>query len=519
MADSTHKSYYITTPIYYLSGTPHIGTAYTSIICDALARFKRLDGYNVKYLSGTDEHGLKVFQCAEKAGMDIQAYCDAEVEKFKAFTPLLNLSNDDFIRTTEDRHKRAATAFWQAMEENGWIYKDSYSGWYAVSDEAYYTEEECYICPDTKKRKATASGNEVVWMEEDSYFFKMSAFQDKLLTHYEQNPDAIQPASRRNEVLSFIKSGLRDISISRSKLSWGIPVPNDDKHVMYVWTDALVNYLTGLGYPDQTPEMENLWPSAVHIVGKDILRFHAVYWPTMLMAAGLPLPKTVFAHGWLMAGDGRKMSKSLGNAIIPTDIIERYGLDQLRYYLMRDVVFGNDGNISAEALVHRTNSDLANDLGNLAQRVLSMVAKNCDGKIPTPEGFEPEDQALLQQADALLNTVRGHMDDLAPHKALEEIWVVVRAANAYIDHMAPWALRKTNLGRMETVLMTLCEVIRRIGLCTHAFMPQSSDKILDQLAITPDDRSFAAWNKALVAETTLPKPEGIFPRFVAKEAA
>ncbi len=514
MSDS--KKYYVTTPIYYVNDKPHLGHTYTTIACDVLARFKRLDGYNVKFLTGTDEHGLKVKQSAEKAGMTPQEFTDQVSQNFRDLCPAMNFSNDDFIRTTEDRHTRSCQHLWKILEERGEIYLDKYAGWYAVRDEAYYAEDELSDGPNGKK--IAPSGAEVEWMEEESYFFRLSAWGDKLLELYERNPTFVMPETRMNEVKSFVKSGLKDLSVSRTTFDWGVPVPGNDKHVMYVWIDALTNYITAAGYPD---DMGEYWPADLHMVGKDILRFHAVYWPAFLMAAGIEPPKRVFAHGWWTI-EGEKMSKSLGNAISPYDLIERYGVDQSRYFLLRENPFGNDGDFCHAHAINRINNDLANGLGNLAQRTLSFIYKNCDGKIPIPAEFTDNDRSLLKKAqEGMLGVVRRELDVQRFHKALEAIWDVVNAANVYIDVEAPWSLKKTDTVRMGTVLYVLTETIRCLGLIVQPVMPESSAKMLDQLAIEAGERSFDSLSpsKSIAAGTQIPQPQGVFPRLVEEEKA
>ncbi len=514
------KHFYCTTPIYYLSGEPHIGTAYPNLACDVLSRFKRMDGYDVKFLTGTDEHGLKVLQCATRDNMAPQDYADREVKKFKNIANLMNSSYDDFIRTTEERHKKAVTALWEKLVAKNQIYLSKYAGWYAVSDEAYYDENETAL-NEKGERYATTSPvkAKVEWMEEESYFFRLSAWQQPLLDHYKQNPDAVMPHSRLNEVLRFIEGGLHDLSISRTTFNWGIKVPGNDKHVMYVWIDALTNYISALGYPDQTSDMTNFWPVDVHIVGKDILRFHAVYWPAFLMAAGLPTPTRVFATGYILA-NGTKMSKSLGNAIIPKNLVETYGLDQTRYFLMREIAFGQDGSYSDEAMQQRVNHDLANDFGNLAQRVLSFVFKHNDMRLPQIGDLLAADLNLLDLAGPnLLDAVRDKLDKQEFHRALETIWTVIRQANIYVDEQAPWGLRKTDTARMQTVLGVLCEVIRRLALLASPFMPDSCNKLLDQLAVPVDQRDFTTLDDQihLVGGAVIAQPTGIFPRYAAAE--
>ncbi|MBI3507008.1 MAG: methionine--tRNA ligase [Proteobacteria bacterium] len=512
------KSYYITTPIYYVNDVPHIGHAYTTLACDVLARFKRLDGYEVLYLTGTDEHGQKVEKSAIAAGMTPKDFTDKVSANFRALRDTMGYSNDDFIRTTEPRHIRASQAIWQAMaarktpKGNDNIYLGKYDGWYAVRDEAYYDESELTTGPDGKKR--APSGAEVEWVEEPSYFFRLSDWGDWLLDFYKTNPDAVAPSTRLNEVRSFVEQGLHDLSISRTTFGWGVKVPGDEKHVMYVWLDALTNYITAAGYPDvDSDKFKKFWPADLHMVGKDIVRFHTVYWPAFLTAAGLPPAKRVFAHGW-WTKEGQKISKSLGNAIDPVKLVAQYGLDPVRYFFMREVSFGQDGDFSDAAMIRRTNTDLANDLGNLAQRVLSFVAKNAGAAVPTPGAFADADRAMLDAAAALLPAARTELGQQAFHKALEAIFAVVADANRYVDSQAPWTLRKTDPARMATVLYVLMETLRRVGLLLQAFMPTSIAKLLDLLAIPADKRQLSAWDEALVAGTALPTPAGLFPRYV-----
>ncbi|WP_176037376.1 methionine--tRNA ligase [Brucella tritici] len=511
----SREKYYITTAIAYPNGKPHIGHAYELIATDAMARFQRLNGKDVFFLTGTDEHGIKMLQSARKEGITPRELADRNTAAFRQMADVLNSSNDDYIRTSEERHYKASQAIWKAMADNGDIYKGGYAGWYSVRDEAYYGEEETEVREDGVRYGP--QGTPVEWVEEESYFFRLSAYQDKLLDLYENNPGFIMPAERRNEIVSFVKSGLKDLSISRTTFDWGIPVPGDEKHVMYVWVDALTNYITALGYPDTTDEKWGYWPADAHIIGKDISRFHAVYWPAFLMSAGIPLPKRVFAHGFLF-NRGEKMSKSLGNVIDPFGLVERYGLDQLRYFLMREVPFGQDGSYSHDAIVNRTNADLANDLGNLAQRSLSMIAKNCEGKVPVPGEFSDADKAILDQADTALDTARKAMDDQALHLALGAIFAVVAEANRYFAGQEPWALRKTDPARMGTVLYVTAEVIRRVGIMVQPFIPQSAEKLLDILAIPANKRQFSDVTASqLVGGTDLPAPQPVFPRYVETE--
>ncbi|MBN43060.1 MAG: methionine--tRNA ligase [Alphaproteobacteria bacterium] len=509
--------YYVTTPIYYVNDRPHIGHAYTTLACDVLARFKRLEGHEVHFLTGTDEHGQKVEKSARAAGVETQNFTDEVSQNFRRLADDMNYSNDDFIRTTEARHIHAAQAIWRRIQANGHIYLGSYSGWYAVRDEAFYAEGELEETDDG--RKVGPSGAEVEWVEEPSYFFDLSKWQQPLLDFYAANPDFIGPDTRRNEVISFVEGGLRDLSISRTSFTWGIPVPDDSDHIMYVWLDALTNYITAVGYPDENnSDYLKFWPADLHMVGKDIVRFHAVYWPAFLMAANLAPPKRVYAHGWLL-NKGEKMSKSLGNVVLPEDLIERYGLDPVRYYLLREVPFGSDGYISHETMVSRINGDLANDIGNLAQRSLSMVAKNCDSMVPQPGPFTSDDKALLSAAVAALDSIREEFNRQAFHRGLEVIWRVVSDANRYVDSQAPWELRKSDPSRMGTVLYVLAETIRHLAILIQPVMPDSAADMLDQLNVPGEARSFVNLgpDHALKAGTTLPKPRPVFPRFVDEE--
>jgi len=510
--DGGKNIYYITTPIYYVNDVPHIGHAYTTLACDVLARFMRLDGREVRFLTGTDEHGQKVEKSAAAVGMDPQAFVDKVSRNFRDLAAAMNFSHDDFIRTTERRHVSAVQALWRKLVAAGEIYLGSYAGWYAVRDEAFYGEDELVAGPDGEKR--APSGAEVEWVEEPSYFFRLSAWQDRLLEFYERHPDFVLPESRFNEVKAFVRSGLQDLSVSRTSFHWGIPVPDAPGHIMYVWLDALANYITAVGYPDESAEMfRTFWPADLHMVGKDILRFHAVYWPAFLMAAGIAPPRRVFAHGW-WTNEGQKISKSLGNVIDPLALVERYGLDPVRYFLMREVPFGNDGDFSHRAMIGRLNGDLANDLGNLAQRVLAMVARNCRGAVPRPGPATPADLALATAADSLLQTLRSTMSEQAFHRALGALWQVISAANRYVDEQAPWALKNTDPNRMEAVLYNLMEVLRHLAILTQPFMPDAMAALLDQLAVPGDRRDFARLDQALVAGTALPKPSGIFPRYL-----
>jgi methionyl-tRNA synthetase len=509
MAD---RRYYLTTPIYYVNDAPHIGHAYTTLACDVLARFMRLDGRDVMFLTGTDEHGQKVEKSAAVAGMGPKDFTDKVSQNFRDLARAMNFSHDDFIRTTEARHIRACQALWERLLKNDQIYLGKYAGWYAVRDEAYYAEDELTTSPSGKK--IAPSGAEAEWVEEPSYFFRLSAWQDRLLKFYDDHPDFIAPEVRRNEVTSFVRSGLRDLSVSRTSFKWGVPVPNDPAHIMYVWLDALTNYITAAGFPDvESPTFRRFWPADLHMVGKDILRFHAVYWPAFLMAGDLAPPRRVFAHGW-WTNEGQKISKSTGNVIDPLSLIERYGLDPVRYFLMREIPFGNDGDFSHRAMVNRMNGDLANDFGNLAQRVLSMINKNCAAAVPDHGSFSSADQVLLGAAEGLYGRLVDEIGRQAFHTALESMWQVVAMGNRYVDEQAPWALNKNDPPRMATVLYVVADVVRRLAILAQPFMPGSCGRLLDQLAVPVDQRQFAALVRRLPPGTALPKPTGVFPRFV-----
>ena len=506
---SAPQAFYVTTPIFYVNDSPHIGHAYNTVACDVLARFMRLDGHNVKFLTGTDEHGQKVENAAKKAGESPKDFVDRVSQRFRDLREPMGLTNDDFIRTTEDRHIASVQQLWRELAARDEIYLGAYEGWYSVRDEAFYTEAELI------EGKAP-TGAPVEWVAEPSYFFRLSAWQDRLLEFYEANPDFIGPKTRRNEVISFVTGGLNDLSVSRTSFKWGVPVPDDPDHVMYVWIDALTNYITALGYPDaESADYKVFWPNSLHLVGKDILRFHAVYWPAFLMAAGLEPPQRVYAHGW-WTSEGEKISKSLGNVIEPLALVEQYGLDQIRYFLLREVPFGNDGDFSRRALVNRINGDLANDFGNLSQRVLSMIAKNCEGCVPEPGAFTKDDQALLDAAGALLDIMRKLLARQEFHNALIAQWQVIGEANRYIDAQAPWTLRKTDPARMATVLYVLAETIRHLAILAQPVMPTAAGRMLDQLSVPEDARGFACLDagSALSPGTALPKPEGLFPRYV-----
>jgi methionyl-tRNA synthetase len=517
-APSAGKSFYITTAIAYPNGVPHIGHAYEAIATDALARFQRLDGKDVFFLTGTDEHGLKMVQTAEAEGLPTMDVATRNAGRFKEMDERLNVSFDRFIRTTEAQHHRSSQAIWQRIADNGDIYLDRYSGWYSVRDEAYYAEEETVVGDDQVRRGP--QGTPVEWVEENSYFFKLSAYQDRLLKLYESQPDFIGPDSRKNEVVSFVKSGLRDLSISRTTFDWGVKVPGDPAHVMYVWLDALTNYITGVGFPNESDSNWRYWPADLHIIGKDIIRFHAVYWPAFLMSAGIPLQKRVYAHGFLF-NKGEKMSKSVGNVVDPFNLANQYGVDQIRYFFLREVSFGQDGSYNHEAIVNRINADLANDLGNLAQRSLSMIAKQLDGVLPEPGAFTDNDKAILAQADGMIALARIAMATQQIHHWLNAVWAVVAEANRYFAGEAPWALAKTDPPRQGTVLYVTAEVVRQIAILAQPVMPASSAKLLDSLGIPQDARDFAALGGTtrIKPGTRLPAPVGIFPRYVEPSAA
>ena len=510
--------YYITTAISYPNGPPHIGHAYEAIATDAIARFMRLDGYDVYFLTGTDEHGQKIQQTAAKEGLTPRQLLDRNVPRFEAMVKRMNCSNDDFIHTTEERHHRSSEAIWQRMEQNGDIYLGKYAGWYSVRDEAYYAENETQL-DEQKVRVSAKTGTPVEWVEEASYFFKLSAYQDKLLKLYER-PNFVLPKERLNEVASFVRGGLQDLSISRTTFDWGIRVRGSDGHIMYVWVDALTNYITGVGFPDTGSEkFKRYWPASLHVIGKDIVRFHAVYWPAFLMSAGIEVPQRIFSHGFLF-NRGEKMSKSVGNVIDPFTMADTYGVDQFRYFFLREVPFGQDGNYSHEAIVNRINADLANDLGNLAQRSLSMIGKACAGKLPEPGAFSESDKTIIAAADAMIGTAREHMKTQQLHQVLNCVWAVVADANRYFASEAPWALAKTDPKRQGTVLYVTAEVLRQVAILAQPFVPSSASKLLDLLAIEAKDRSFDALKPAsrIKAGVTLPPPSPVFPRYVEAES-
>ncbi len=510
------RPYYVTTAITYVNGNPHVGHAYEYIATDAIARFKRLDGFDVRFLTGTDEHGLKMAQAAAAEGISPQELARRNSDVFQRLQGKLNISFDRFIRTTDADHHRASKDIWQRMADAGDIYLDAYAGWYSVRDERYFNEDETAM-DAAGTRIAIETGAPVTWTEEQTYFFRLSAYTDKLLAHYETNPSFIAPQVRRNEVVSFVSGGLHDLSISRTSFDWGVPVPGHPDHVMYVWVDALTNYLTGVGYPDTEADLfRRYWPADLHMIGKDIIRFHTVYWPAFLMSAEIELPQRVYAHGFLL-NSGEKMSKSVGNVIDPLTLVDQFGVDQVRYFFLREVPFGQDGSYSDEAIITRINTDLANELGNLAQRSLSMVAKNLDGIAPTPGEFNADDVELLTIADGLLAQVRDHFNTQSMHLALETIWLMLGAANKYFSAQQPWVLRKSesegDQTRFRTVLFTTLEAVRIAALLIQPVLPESAGKLLDLLGQPRDQRTFEALGTRLSPGTVLPPPTGVFPRY------
>lgn len=516
-APARNNVFYITTAIAYPNGSPHIGHAYEAIATDVLARFARLDGKDVFFLTGTDEHGQKMIQTAAGENMSVSALAARNAGRFRQMDERLNVSFDRFIRTTEEQHHRSSQEIWRRMEANGDVYADTYSGWYSVRDEAYYAEDETRLNDDGVR--LGPQGTPVEWVEEKSYFFRLSAYQDKLLKLYEEHPDFIGPDSRRNEVVSFVKGGLRDLSISRTTFDWGVKVPGDEEHVMYVWVDALTNYITGVGFPDESDRNWRYWPADVHIIGKDIIRFHAVYWPAFLLSAGIPLPKRVYAHGFLF-NRGEKMSKSVGNVVDPFNLADQYGVDQMRYFFLREVPFGQDGNYNHEAIVARINADLANDLGNLAQRSLSMIAKQLGGVLPEPGEFSDNDKAILAMADGMITASREAMASQQIHQWLNAVWAVVAEANRYFAGEAPWALAKTDPARQKTVLYVTAEVVRQIAILAQPAMPTASNLLLDSLGIPEGERNFAMLGgaKRIAPGSTLPAPTPAFPRYIEPAA-
>ena len=516
---ATKPRYYLTTAIAYPNGAPHIGHAYEAIATDAIARFMRLDGYDVFFLTGADEHGQKMLQTAAKEGLSPRELSDRNVAQFQAMVARMNCSNDDYIRTTEPRHHRSSQAIWARMAQAGDIYLDKYSGWYSGRDEAFYGESET-AAGGGGIRLSTKTGTPVEWVEEESYFFRLSAYRQKLLDLYERVPDFVLPQERLNEVASFVRGGLQDLSISRTTFDWGIPVPGDPRHIMYVWVDALTNYITGVGFPDtESEKFRRYWPADLHVIGKDIVRFHAVYWPAFLMSAGVEVPRRVFSHGFLF-NRGEKMSKSVGNVIDPFALADAYGVDPLRYFLLREVPFGQDGNYSHEAIVARINADLANDLGNLAQRSLTMIARNFGGVLPAPGLFSAADRTILAAADALVGRSRELMKTQQLHQVLNAVWAVVADANRYFAGEAPWALAKTDPQRQGTVLYVTAEVIRQVAILALPFMPVAAAKLLDLVGVPDSERIFTTLGgeKRLAAGTNLPPPAPVFPRYVEPTA-
>ena len=510
------QPFYITTAISYPNGRPHIGHAYEAIGTDAIARFQRMRGKDVFFLTGTDEHGLKMAQAAREKGVPPAQFAEEMSACFKQMDDLLNISYDRFIRTTEPSHHKASQAIWEAMAAKGDIYIGRYEGWYSVRDEAYYGEEE--LVEADSGEKLSPQGTEVEWTVEESWFFRLSAYQDRLLAHYEANPDFIRPEARRNEVLRFVEGGLSDLSISRTSFDWGVKVPGSDNHVMYVWLDALTNYITGVGYPDGGEVWDRYWPADIHVIGKDVVRFHAIYWPAFLMSAEIPLPKQIFGHGWLLSR-GEKMSKSVGNVVDPNDLARAFGVDPLRYFLLREVTFGQDGSYSPEAIVTRVNADLANSFGNLAQRTLSFIARNCDGILPQSGEGDPADEALLSLVrDVVTTDLPRHFEALALSQGIEAWLKAVFACNQYIDVQAPWTLRKTDPERMNAVLATLYAAIRDLTIAISPVIPGSAERLLDQMGIPKEERSFAALEDKSAYERLagsgfrLAAPTPIFPR-------
>jgi methionyl-tRNA synthetase len=478
------KKFYITTPIYYPSAKPHMGHAYSSIIADFFARFKRIDGFQVHFLTGTDEHGLKIQRSAEKENVDPKQFCDQISETFRNLSKTLNLTNTDFIRTTEDRHKKTVQYLWNELLKNDDIYLSKYSGWYSVSDEAFYTEDEIEEIDGNKR--SISSKSSVEWIEEESYFFRLSKWEKPLLEYYDNHPDFISPSSRKNEVVSFVKGGLKDLSVSRKSFSWGIKVPNDKEHVIYVWLDALTNYISALNYPNKNDKLyKDFWPASIHLIGKDILRFHAVYWPAFLLAAKIELPLKVYGHGWILSGD-EKMSKSKGNILDPIEIIKEYGLDPLRYYLIKEVSFGNDGNISQERLEDCINSDLANNFGNLCQRVTAFAIKNCDSLVPKDIEFQNDDLIILNKYKDNLTNIRKKIDNQDINFYIEYIVNSLFEANKYFNDQEPWK-KKDDLTRLNTIVYTTLEIVRKISFLLFPIIPQSSLKALKIFDLSEND--------------------------------
>ena len=509
--------FYVTTAIPYANGAPHIGHAYERIATDAIARFKRLDGYDVLFVTGMDEHGQKMQQTAARADVTPQALADGTAAEFARMGEALNAIADDVVRTTQPRHRAAAQEIWARMAARGDIYLSRYPGWYSVRDEAFFDEAELTLRPDGTR--AAPTGAPVEWVEEESYYFRLSAYAERLLAHYDAHPDFIVPETYRNEIVAFVARGLTDLSISRSTFDWGVPVPGDPRHVMYVWVDALTNYLTATGFPDAEASRAAYWPADAHVIGKDITRFHAIFWPAFLLSAGLPLPKQIVVHGFLF-NRGEKMSKSVGNVVDPFALAERYGVDALRYFLLRDVPFGQDGNYSHDAIVARTNADLANDLGNLAQRSLSMIARNLEGRVPARGASTAADETILAAAAALPQRVRELMGSYAIHAALAEIWRVVADTNRYFAAEEPWTKRKTDPARMASVLHVTADVLRTLAIVASPFIPGAAARLLDALGVDAANRTLAAaaQNFGLTPTAPLPPPTPIFPRYVEDAA-
>jgi methionyl-tRNA synthetase len=514
---AARQTFYITTAIPYANGAPHIGHAYERIATDAISRFHRLDGREVLFVTGMDEHGLKMQQTAQREGLTPQVLADRTAAQFEAMGEKLDARADDIVRTTQDRHKQASQAIWERMQARGDIYLSKYSGWYSVRDEAYYDADEL---TERDGQRFAPTGTPVEWVEEESYFFKLSAYAEKLLAHYEANPDFVTPEKYRNEIVAFVKRGLNDLSISRTTFDWGVPVPGDPRHVMYVWVDALTNYITGAGFPDETAERWKFWPANAHVIGKDITRFHAVFWPAFLMSAGVALPHQIVVHGFLF-NRGEKMSKSVGNVIDPFTLADHYGVDQLRYFFLREVPFGQDGNYSHEAIVNRINAELANDLGNLAQRSLSMVAKNCEGRTPACAEMTDDDRKMLDEAYALVDAARTEMESFALHNVLAATSATVSQLNRYFASQEPWRLTKTDPARRDTVLYVTMEALRNVAIVLQPFIPAAAAKLLNLLAVPPDARDFQACGDAgrLVSGAALPAPAPVFPRYVEPEAS
>ena len=510
------KNFYITTPIYYPSAKPHMGHAYSSIIADFFARFKRIDGFNVNFLTGTDEHGLKIERAAKLKGIDTLKFCDEISKTFRDLSKTLNLTNTDFIRTTENRHKKSVQNFWKELENSGDIYLSKYSGWYSVSDEAFYSDDE--IEEIDGKKVSISSKSAVEWMDEESFFFRLSKWEDNLLKYYDENPNFISPESRKNEVISFVKNGLKDLSVSRKSFSWGIPVPNNKNHVIYVWLDALTNYISALNYPDKDDKLyKTFWPASIHLIGKDILRFHAVYWPAFLMAAKIPLPKKVYGHGWILSGE-EKMSKSKGNILDPIKIIDEYGLDPLRYYLIKEVSFGNDGNISQNRLEDCINSDLANNFGNLCQRVCAFAIKNCNGTIPSKIEFEKEDLKILDNFKLNLNLIRKKIDNQDLNYYINFIVNSLFEANKYFNDQEPWK-KKDNQIRLDTIVYTTLEIVRKVSFMLYPIIPQSSLNALKIFNIKEKEIKFSTLDNHnyLKANTGINKIDILFKKIEKKD--